>query len=222
MGDLIQGLDSRQSTSVELSEQANRVLLIVNSRLTRLGYPVDPFVGEVVGVGESVGRKTESEAATDRVVPFLRPVLTYFPQVGGSGLRTFDLNAAATGDRFHRFADFFAINVHDDPYVKSFVVAPVGNGVGAWLFPVKFPVDIARIAFTSLSPTSERQRFFAYFAGIYCDALAVLGDAVGFRAQLIRSIGLLASFLGVLVCPSAGADRPDRGGKRDEQGKGRD
>lgn len=186
---------------VEISEIAHRVAFIVHSRVSRLSGPVDPFVDAVELVLER-GRLGDVHAVPEGVgliIPYLRPMSAYLPEVGGSGLRTFDLDVAAAGDRFMVGADLFLIDCQDDSNVPRFVVSPVGYDVDAWLFPVAFPVNVARVALAQIGPLCDRQRFFAYFAGIYCDALTVFGDDVRVRAELVRSVRLLDGLLGELV-----------------------
>lgn len=210
-------------SSVEIA-QAARVVDIAEARLAALGHPVNPLPVEMVAVLESVrpNGRAENLAAFSLVAPYFRPMFVHFPEVGGSGFRTFDLDAAATGDRFHRFANFFIIHGKDDAHIESFVITAVGNSAYAWLFPLTFPVDVACVAFTSLGHPSKRKGFFAYLTGLYCDALAVLGKHVGVRTQLIRSVGLLASFLRLLVGSPAGADRPNGGAQGDQEREGGD
>lgn len=191
-------------SSVEISEIAHRVALIVNSRVVCLSDPVDPLVNamELVFKRGRLGDGKPVAEGVSLIFPYLRPVSAYFSHVSGFGLRTFDLDAAAAGNRFMVGADFFLIDRQDNSNIPRFVVSPVGYEVDAWLFPVTFPVDVARVALSQIGPLSDRQRFFAYYAGIYCDALAIFGDDVRVRAELVRSVRLLDGLLGELASRS--------------------
>lgn len=223
MGYLSEGLGRCPSESVEIPE-AHAVFDIVMTRLASAGFPIDPLSEPVVSVldrhglnsGESIG----TSILPSSVSAFFFLESSYFGEVGSSGLGAFDLDAAAAGNRFNCFTNLYVVNGQNNSNIESFVVTSVGEGVDAWLFPIAFPMDVARIALTRFGSARNLQRFFAYFAGLYCDALAVLGDVVGIRAQLVRSISLLASLLGLLIGPSASADRPDSRGESDEQGEG--
>ncbi|MNW41333.1 hypothetical protein D3C74_184670 [compost metagenome] len=218
-------MSSQNSGSVEFSE-AHAVFDIVVARLASSGFPINPFSEPVVSVlnrhglqsCESVGASTLPQ----RVSTFFFLESSYFAKIGGSGLRAFDLNAAAAGDRFNHLTNLYVVNGQNNSNIESFVVTPVGEGINSWLLPVAFPMDVARIALTRFGSARNLQRFFAYFAGLYCDALAVLGDDVGIRTELIRSISLLASFLGMLIGSLAGTDSPDGRAECNEEREGGD
>lgn len=205
-------------SSVEVAQVAHRVSLIVHSRVSGLSLPIDPFVDAVELVLERCrfGDVHPAPEGVSLMIPYLRPMSTYLLEVGGSGLRTFDLDAAAAGDRFMVGADLFLIDGKDDSDVERFVISPVGYQVDAWLFPVAFPVDVARVALAQFGPLSDRQRFFAYFAGVYCDALTVLRDDVRLRTELIRSLGLINGILSTLVRSPSGVNCPNDRGERDK------
>lgn len=218
-------MSSQNSGSVEFSE-AHAVFEIVMARLASAGFPIDPFsirvVPELDGHGFNTGESVGTSTLPQRVSAFFFLESSYFVEVGGSGLRAFDLNAAAAGDRFINSANLHVVNGQNNSNIESFVVTPIGEGVNAWLLPIAFPMDVACIAFARFGSTRNRQRFFAYFAGLYCDALAVFGDDISLRAQLIRSIGLLASFLRMLIGPLASADSPDGRAECNEEREGGD
>lgn len=96
---------------------------------------------------------------------------------------------------------------HGSP--ECFILADVGDLAGSRLYPLECPRDVIFLSISFLGAPAERIGFLCELTSIYCDAVRLAGEGVGFRRTLITSLGNLVGALGTTLRPDSDSEPTD-------------
>lgn len=98
-----------------------------------------------------------------------------------------DVDSVAWFDAGHGVRNAFPIYGDGDVGVEGFILSSVGDVAGRRVFPVVLPADVVEFSVSLFGPTANRVRFLCELAGVYGDAVRLLGEGDGFRGSLVAS-----------------------------------
>ena len=96
-----------------------------------------------------------------------------------------------------------------DGDAECFILATVGELAGSRLYPLVVPYDVIDFSVSLFSSKADGIRFLSELARVYCDAVRLSGNAVGFGRKLLASLRNLVGVLGVALGDDAHAQGCD-------------
>ena len=109
----------------------------------------------------------------------------------------------------------FPIYGDGDVGVEGFILSSVDDVAGRRVLPVVVPADVVEFSVSLFGPAANRARFLCELAGIYGDAVRLLGEGDGFRGSLVASLRIVVGVFRVEFGEYCDKHADDAGGGAD-------